>query len=95
MAQKGHWLNLAGLSLCRPVGRDLQTLISFPCVPQDYRPGVTRAQLEEEQRRQRIRDGLEPEASAADQRRSGPEFNDGSFSRSGEYRPVRQPLLHP
>ncbi|BDA50806.1 probable calcium homeostasis endoplasmic reticulum protein at N-terminal half [Coccomyxa sp. Obi] len=49
----------------------------------DYRPGVTRAQLEEEQRRQRIRDGLEPEASAADQRRSGPEFNDGSFSRSG------------
>ncbi|KAK9907575.1 hypothetical protein WJX75_006303 [Coccomyxa subellipsoidea] len=49
----------------------------------DYRPGVTRAQLEDEQRRQRIRDGLEPETSGAAQRKSGPEFNDGSFARSG------------
>lgn len=48
---------------------------------QDYRPGVTRAQLEDEQRRQRIKDGLEPDIAP---QRSAAELNDGSFSRSGK-----------
>lgn len=66
----------------------LAALTEGPCIiPQDYRPGVTRAQLEDEQRRQRIRDGLEPETSGAAQGKGGPEFNDGSFARSGEPSP--------
>ena len=54
---------------------------------QDYRPGTTRADLEDEQRRQRIKDGLEPEPSARQQRRSfsGSEYNDGSFPKSGKF----------
>lgn len=53
---------------------------------QDYRPGMSRAVLEDEQRKQRIRDGLDPEPEAAPgsaRRRSGGPGEDGSFSRSG------------
>ena len=52
---------------------------------QDYRPGMTRSDLEGEQRQQRIRDGLDPDpdlALKAAARSSGP-ANDGSFSRPG------------
>jgi hypothetical protein len=54
---------------------------------QDYRPGMTRADLDDEQRRQRVRDGLEAEAPARHSRRSfsgAPEFDDGSFPKSGK-----------
>lgn len=47
---------------------------------------MTRADLEEEQRRQRIADGLDPDpdlAARAAQRSSGGAGEDGSFSRSG------------
>ena len=46
---------------------------------------MSRAELEDEQRRQRVRDGLDPEPSAAPSaaRRSGGMGEDGSFSRPG------------
>ena len=46
---------------------------------------MSRAELEDEQRRQRVRDGLDPEPRAAPSaaRRSGGMGEDGSFSRPG------------
>ena len=47
---------------------------------------MSRAELEDEQRRQRVRDGLDPEPSAAPsaaRSRSGGMGEDGSFSRPG------------
>ncbi len=54
---------------------------------QDYRPGMTRADLEDEQRQQRIRDGLDPDpdSTAKASRRSSGAADDGSFSRPGIY----------
>ena len=55
------------------------------CACQAYQPGMSRAELEDEQRRQRVRDGLDPEPSAAPSaaRRGGGMGEDGSFSRPG------------
>ena len=55
------------------------------CVRQAYQPGMSRAELEDEQRRQRVRDGLDPEPSVGPSaaRRGGGMGEDGSFSRPG------------
>ena len=52
---------------------------------QDYRPGMTRSEMEDEQRQQRIRDGLDPDPDLAAKasRRSSGAADDGSFSRPG------------
>ena len=55
------------------------------CARQAYQPGMSRAELEDEQRRQRIRDGLDPVPDTAPgaARRGGGMGEDGSFSRPG------------
>ena len=63
---------------------------------QDYRPGITRADLEDEQRQQRIRDGLDPDpdlATKASRRSGGGAADDGSFSRPGVH--LLTPLSSP
>ncbi|CAL5223139.1 g5604 [Coccomyxa viridis] len=52
---------------------------------QDYRPGMTRSEMEDEQRQQRIRDGLDPDPDLAAKasRRSSGAADDGSYSRPG------------
>ena len=53
---------------------------------QEYRPGMTRADVEDDQRRQRVRDGLEPQPPPRMHKHgAGERLDDGSFPRSGAW----------